>query len=67
MKWSVQFDVYVGRRRRVHRIIDAKGNTKAVHQDVADVFQWLVDNDVRQIVLDDDDTKFLVEFEPTPW
>lgn len=65
--FTVRMDSRPTRRLRVHNVFNEHGARVAAHQNVGDVFQWLIDHDIRQAAFEDDKRRILVEFEPYPW
>jgi len=57
---SVELDLSLSRRQRVHAILDSEG--RVIHHEVrmSAVFAWLCDEDQHKIVMVDGDDRFNV-------
>lgn len=59
----VETDLYIARRKRLHAVTNSDGKSVFHAPHVLQVLDFLTDNDIRQAVFTDDDTRYLVSFE----
>ncbi len=61
---TVQADIYVARRKRIHQIIDPAGLAVFSAPHILDVLVWLADKDLTTARFTDEETSFTVTFFP---
>lgn len=61
----VQVDIYIARRKRMHSVLDPSGRPVFHAPLVIDVLDWLREQDIKQALFTDDETTYLVRFEPS--
>lgn len=64
--YTVETDIYIARRRRVHAVNDARGKPVFHDPHILQVLDWLVEQDVTTARFTDDATAFVITFERVP-
>lgn len=67
LRVRVEVDIPLTRRRAVHIVYDAAGETIFTCQKVGDLFSWLHENEHHKIHLLDGATTYILHFEVPPW
>lgn len=62
--FEVQLDLYIARRQRMHSVFDPDGNPVFHDKLILNVMEWLADKGVRCARFTDDETTYIVTFEP---
>lgn len=62
--YTVQFDIAITRRLKLHAVCDVTGRQVYHSRRIADVFAWLLEIDAGQFTMLDEDNEFLVTLEP---
>ena len=62
----VEIDVYLMRRKTVHAVMNADGDTLSHHDTLGGLFSWLHENNYHHVLLVDETTEYLVDFRVSP-
>ena len=66
-KITVEVDLQITRRRRVHEVANGYGVTLSHHQTIADLLQWLHANGHDKFKITAGDETYLIQMTVPPW
>ncbi len=62
--YTVQFDIAITRRLKMHAVCDRTGRQVYHSRRIADVFAWLLEIDAGEFTMLDEDIEFRVSLKP---